>query len=126
MPKVSRRKIAQYWVDNYFADRDTTKQVAAYLIDTGRTRELELVVRDIEELLLERGIAVATIRSAKPLTASIRKQLESFIKDASSADQVTLRERVDEELLGGVRIELADSGLDATLRQRLNNIKQRV
>ena len=50
--RLSRRKIASFYADEILAGRaDVTKRLAAFLLDTRRTRELPLIVRDIEDAL---------------------------------------------------------------------------
>jgi len=50
--RLSRRKIAALYADELLAGhKDVVKKLAAYLIESRRERELDLIVRDIEAAL---------------------------------------------------------------------------
>ena len=121
MQKLSRRKIAEYVADNTkdgVVSAAALKEVAAYLQETRRTRELPLVVRTIEDVLAERGQVVARVTSARPLEAELRKTLESQI-----GGTVYMQETVDDAVLGGVKVTTPGRSLDATLMKRINSIR---
>jgi len=122
--KLSRRKIAAYFADEAIAGRDVIKPLAAYLVESGRTREATLVAREIESALADRGLVVADVQSSHALSEESKKEISSYLlKSIKSAERVVLREGVDEDLLGGVRIAAAGYELDATLKTRLNQLK---
>lgn len=120
--KLSRRQIAAYIAEQHLAGVDVTRHVAAYLVDTKRTRELELLVRDVESELLARNVVVADVASARALTDTIKRSVKQFVSDQYSGATVQLRESVDPTLLGGVKIQTPDAEIDRTLRRRLTNI----
>lgn len=120
--RVSRRKMADYAADAIISGQPpkvVLQQLAAYLVTANRTREQELLVRDIETALAMRGLVVADVTSARSLTAT----LEQDIKKMTGASQVQLRERHDPSVLGGVRIDVAGKRFDGTLRHKLNALK---
>jgi F0F1-type ATP synthase delta subunit len=122
--RLSRRKLAAYLADELVAGKkDVPARLAAFLVDTKRMRELPLIIRDIEDALASRGIVVADIDSAHELDTATMKLLESFVKEQTSAKHVHFRTRVDETLLGGVRVNVPGQELDATLRRKLTNLK---
>lgn len=120
--KLSRRKIAEYVADQYLDGaslQSLIDQVAAYLSESGRLREADLVVRAIEDVLAERGIVVATVTSAHALTDQERNHVSALI----GADRIELREIVDPTLLGGIRVETPGAKLDATLHHNLTALR---
>jgi F-type H+-transporting ATPase subunit delta len=124
--RLSRRKLANYWADRLLAGDDAgvlAGQLAAYLSESRRTRELTLLVREIEQALLDRGVVVADITSARELTPEITKSIETFLKSAYNSSSVVLRQEIDESVIGGVRIETPDAQADTTVRRLINNIK---
>lgn len=121
--RISRRKIAAYYADELLAGRDITKQLAAYLAESRRAREADLIVRDIETALADRGVLVADVASSRELSSSSKSAIESYLKQTVNATRVQLRESVDSTLLGGVRIAAAGRELDGTLRHRINQLK---
>lgn len=122
--RLSRRKIASYYADELLAGkREVATQLAAYLLDTRRTRELQLIVRDVEDALAARGILVADIATARELSKDAKVAITDFLKQYSDVKSVQVRETIDPDLLGGVRINTPSDELDATLRRKLTQLK---
>lgn len=122
--RLSRRKIAAYYADELLAGRsDVAKRLAAFLIDARRMRELPLIIRDIEAALAVRGVVVADVATAHELSAYAQKELESYIRSQTKAKSVQMRSHLDPALLGGVRLNLPGSELDATIRHKLTTLK---
>jgi F0F1-type ATP synthase delta subunit len=126
MTELSRRKISLLAARQIAAGKQTAhliREVAAYLIDSGRQREAELLARDIETALIKQGVVVGTVVSARPLSASARTDMEAFIKRHYTGSQkVLLREQIDASVIGGVRLELPDKQLDATIQTKLDKL----
>jgi F-type H+-transporting ATPase subunit delta len=121
MQKLSRRKLAEYIADraqNGTVPAEVLKEVAAYLTQSRRVRELPLVVRTIEDVLAERGQVVARVTSARPLTEELRRSIEAQI-----GGTVYMQQMVDERVLGGVKVTTPSRSLDATLIKRINSIR---
>ncbi len=120
--RVSRRKIATHVADQLVAGvpaKKALQQVAAFLVDTRRTRELELVVRDIEDVLAAKGVVVADVTSAYPLGQTLQAAIGKLV----GGTQVALRETVDPSVLGGVRIDTPGQRFDGTIRRKLTALK---
>ena len=100
--RLSRRKIAAHYADELVAGRDIMKSLAAFLVESRRIREYELIVRDIEAALAERGVLVADVASSHTLSAAAKKAVESYLAQATGAKQIQMRQSVDESLIGGV------------------------
>jgi F-type H+-transporting ATPase subunit delta len=121
--RLSRRKIAKYVADNVskgVAVDEVISEVAAYLIDSRRTRELALVVRAIEDELADRGEVIANVTTARTLDDSLKKSVESLVR----AKTIHLRESIDESVIGGVKIDLPGATLDATIKRKLLALRQ--
>ncbi len=122
--KLSRRKIAAHVADEILAGKNVFDQLAAYLIEENRVREAELIVRDIEQALADRGgLVVADLDSAQPLDSDSKSAVADYLVKKINADRIVWRENVDPSLLGGVRVSAAGQELDSTLRRRLNLLK---
>lgn len=122
--RLSRRKIAAYCADSILAGKkDLARELAAFLVDSRRVRELELIVRDIESALADRGLLLAEAASSRKLSSEAANEIQAYLKKTTKADKIYLRQTVDENLLGGVRITIPGHELDATLRYKLNQLK---
>jgi F-type H+-transporting ATPase subunit delta len=120
--KLSRRKIAAYVADRVqqgTVPEQVIMEVAAYLYESRRLREMTLVVRAIEDALLERGTVVATVTSARPLD----DQLRAAVVKQIGAGEVHLREVVDPSVLGGLRVQTPEASYDATIAHKLNGLR---
>jgi len=71
----------------------------------------------------ERGIVVAEVTTAIALDDALRAKLVKQIS-AALGRPVTLRERVDEAILGGIRINVAGRVLDGTITSQLDAVRQ--
>lgn len=120
--RLSRRKIAHYAVTQVTSGKkyhDVIKEVAAYLVQSRRTRELGLLVRDIEGEFADRGIVVADVTSARALTDALKKQIAALV----GAKDLQVRETIDPSVIGGVRIDIPGKRLDATVKRTLLALK---
>jgi F-type H+-transporting ATPase subunit delta len=93
------------------------------IVERGRADSLPRVGEQYQRLLnAYRGIVVATVTSAAPLTedetAAVRERVE-----AMAGSNVDLRTRVDPALLGGLTVQVGDRLLDASIRGRLERLR---
>jgi F0F1-type ATP synthase delta subunit len=120
--RISRRKIALHVADRLSGGAKlpvVMKEAAAFLVDTRRTREADLLVRDIEAELATRGTVVADVTSAFGLDGEIKKQIAGMV----GAKDLQLRETIDPSVLGGMQIDIPGKRFDGTLRHRLAALK---
>lgn len=124
----SRRRLAAYVAEQIAAGAEVSallRQVAAYLIDTRATRDVNVVAATIEEALAERGIVVAEVTMAHALSAALQKQLKTEVtvlaKQSGTAPvtSVQLRQVVDPSVIGGVKIALPGQHYDGTIQHKL-------
>ncbi len=120
--RLSRRKIADYVADQYIAGKSLSHlvdEVAAYLIESGRTREAELTTRAINDALAERGVIVAEVTTAFPLAADTEIAIKRLLGKGA-----VIKQTVDPAVLGGVRIEMPGRRLDATIAHNLTALRR--
>jgi len=124
--RLSRRKIASYYASSLIDGADAKKltlQLAAFLIESKRTKELDLVISDIEYQLSLNGIVLASVTSAHDLDEMTRKALIDLVHDTTKATQIQLKEYIDPGVIGGVKLEFTGSELDTTIARRLTKLK---
>ena len=119
--RISRRKLAQYIAKKLIKGdgKRTLHELAAFLVETRRVNEVELLVRDIEQELANQGVVVADITTARPLSES----LKSDIKKIVGGKTLQVRETIDASVLGGVRIDIPGKRFDGTIRRKLTALK---
>ncbi|MCB9819707.1 F0F1 ATP synthase subunit delta [Candidatus Nomurabacteria bacterium] len=121
--RISRRKIAKYAAAEIAAGNiEALDEVAAHLIDTQRSKEAELVARDIEAALAESGEVIATVTTARKLTGESRSAVKSYVIRVTGANKVIIRETVDPSVIGGVKIALPGRLLDTTVAAKLEKL----
>lgn len=126
--KLSRRAIAEHIAQRLVAgDSQATlvNQLAAYLIESRRTNEVSLMIRDIQYYLAQNGHLVGTVTSAFQLSSATQKAIESFAKSQVDAQQVHLDAIVDPNVLGGIRLALPGQELDTTVSRKITLLKTR-
>ena len=127
MAKLSRRAIATY-VAEQLTHGDSKKvivQLAAFLVDTRRTKELSLIVRDVQFYLAEAGSVSGVITTASTLSAETKKAIEKYIKNQTGATTVALDSLIDPSVIGGVKVSIPGRELDATVSRSLTVLKTR-
>lgn len=121
--KISRRKLAQHVADELergTAPSPILQELAAYLVDTKRIREADLVVRAIEDELADRGVVLARVTTATMLSDQLRRDIATMI----GARQVTIDAVIDPSIVGGVKVETPGKLLDATIQRKLLALRQ--
>ncbi len=100
-----------------------------FLLVLNRHNRLDItraVAAEYRGLLDERARRLRVqVRSAVPLTDEQRDKLRGMAHDRFGLEPV-LVESVDPELLGGLRVQIGDRVLDATVRNRLESIKNQL
>lgn len=126
--KTARTRIASVIAEDTLksgASKSYVKEVAAYLLSEQRVGELDSLLRDVQADWAKAGYVEVIATSAHPLTASIKADITKQIKQLyPGAKKITISEAHDEEVLGGVRLSLADKQLDLSVEAKLNKFKQ--
>jgi F-type H+-transporting ATPase subunit delta len=96
------------------------------LVSRGRANALPRVSEEFHRLLNEhRGIVMATVISAVPLSADETSAMRARV-EAMAGAAVELETRVDPALIGGVTVQVRDQLLDASIRGRLERLRDQL
>ncbi len=71
----------------------------------------------------EEGRVEAKITSAEKIDSKTNSNLQHFLKHRYSAKHVELHEKVDPEILGGIRIEVGDEVIDLSMKNRIRKLQ---
>jgi F-type H+-transporting ATPase subunit delta len=103
---------------------DLMRNLLRLLVDKSRETEVAGVYRGFVALVEQaQGIVHVEIVSAVPLDEPVREALRSKI-ESSLGKTVELTLTVDEEILGGLRLRIGDRVADASVRHRLESLRQ--
>lgn len=110
-------------------DRDTqpeTRNLVRLLIERDRV-SLIPQIRELfaDQLREERGIAVAHVTTAEPLSseeqAFVREHLERL-----TGKQIELVPAIDPDIIGGVIVRIGDQVIDGSVRNKLERLRSRL
>ena len=125
---ISRRHLSEVIGERTLHVRDTSelaREVAAYLLDTHETADLESLLRDIMEYRAKHGIVEAVAVSAHELSSEVIADIKRILKEEyPGAKSVKVTSRIDPTVVGGVRVELANRQLDLTVREKIDTFKR--
>ncbi len=103
-----------------------TVLVASSLVQQPRNRRVRSLLRWAERLVAEqRGRVVATVHSVAPLSETQARRLEAALS-ARYGIAVTLNTVIDPTVVGGLRVQIADDVIDASVSTRLADLRQRI
>lgn len=126
--KASRTRIAGVIADKTLQSgisEQLAREVAALLLSEGGVGELDSLLRDVQADWADRGYVEVLAASAHPLSSdaksTITKQVRTLYPDAK---QIVVTEVLDPEVIGGVRLSLANQQLDLSVEAKLNKFKQ--
>lgn len=120
--KLSRRKLSTYVADRLIeGDNNVIDELAALLVDEGRVREADLLRRDIEARLADKGQMMVKVETARPISSQTRQQIEQMF----SGKTVHIVEHVNPELIGGLKISTPSQVLDASIATKLSALRTR-
>ncbi|HEX4774360.1 MAG TPA: F0F1 ATP synthase subunit delta, partial [Candidatus Saccharimonadales bacterium] len=93
--------------------KQLSRELAAYLLQERRVSELDSILRDVQYSWAEAGFVQVIATSAHPLTAEIKTEIERQARRLyPGAKRVMVSEEHDPEVIGGVRLSLADRQWD--------------
>ena len=99
---------------------EAARAIAAYLVAERRTKDLNNLLRQLEELNFnQHGQVEVTATAARPLSAEAKQ----MIKDIFAAPSVKIHEEIDKNALGGVRVRALDKVADFSVRARLQRLR---
>jgi F-type H+-transporting ATPase subunit delta len=94
------------------------------LVERRRIQYIKEIVMMYQELLDEElNIARGEIITAYPLSEEEKKELEEVLKEYLKKE-VVLESKVDEDIIGGIKIRIGDLIFDGTLKTQLGKFKE--
>jgi len=126
--KARRTRIAQVIADKTLkqgGSKRFSQEIAAYLLAERRTGQLDSILRDVQGDWAAAGRVEVIASSAHPLSPAVRADITKQIKRLyPKAQKIIVTEVLDPEVVGGVRLNLADQQLDLSVQAKLNKFKQ--
>ena len=100
------------------------RDFACLLVDKGREEVLSYAGEEFGNLLRDsRNVLVAQVQAATGLDEGFKEDLKKRLGSATGKN-IELVQEVKEELLGGVRVIFGSRMIDASLKNRLENMRR--
>lgn len=100
--------------------------IAASLVQQPRERRVrQLLSRAMQLVAEQRGRTVATVVSATPLSAAQTERLGAALSRRYGGE-VAINTVIDPSVVGGLRVQIADDVIDASVSSRLADLRQRL
>lgn len=126
MAKIKRTELAEIVARLSEQTKDQkklAKAIAGYLVQTHQTRELDAILRNVMTMREHNGVIEANVTSAFPLSSSVQKDIKDILKkEYPAAKRIVLDQKVDPEVLAGVKVQTVDKQLDETARGKLKQL----
>ncbi|WP_336992799.1 F0F1 ATP synthase subunit delta [Leucobacter sp. VD1] len=104
----------------------STVAVVSHLVANPRGRRLDASLRSAARIAADQnGSDLATVTVATPLSAAQQERLARALEQ-SVGRSVKITTVIDPELIGGVRIQIADDVIDGSVRARLDDLRQQL
>jgi F-type H+-transporting ATPase subunit delta len=105
--------------------KEYAKEIAAYLLSEGRIGEVDSLLRDVQAEWAEQGYVEVLARTAHSITDDEKEEIKRQVGVLyPAAKQIVVTEVADPQVIGGVRLSLANQQLDLSVEAKLNKFKQ--
>ena len=114
------------WLKLHYKIDNDLKNFFKILVEKGRITSVEAIEATYKELLNEKNnILEGYVISAVPMDNEKIKELETELSKKYNKN-VTLENKVDKSVLGGVLVRLGNTEIDGTIKTRLDGLKNQL
>jgi F0F1-type ATP synthase delta subunit len=127
--RVSRQRLAKkgFRLLQNQPRQKVIRMLAAELINSKRTAELDLLLRDIaREQFMQSGHLEVAVRSARPIDISLQSLMTDKLKAISGAKSIGISYEIDPHLIGGCVIDAPDFTLDLSIAKVIRQLEDSV
>ncbi len=114
-------------LDQIFGDKihAVTRSFLKLVVNKGRSAILfDTTKAFVTQYNLIKGIVTAEVSSASALTDENRAEIIAVVAKETGANQVLIKEKVNEDLIGGFILKVGDKQFDASIAGSLNKLKK--
>ncbi|AIZ62971.1 ATP synthase F1 subunit delta [Hymenobacter sp. DG25B] len=103
---------------------ELTEKFLTIVTQKNRESALEFIGSEFRsQYNLLRGVQVAEVITATPLTPALRAEVEQLVRQQAGLQQVELTEKIDASLIGGFVLRVGDRQIDDSVRHRLRKLR---
>lgn len=123
-PRINLQDKKQLIDEAFKSSNQVLLNTLKLLVERHRLSEVVAIINHYKHLYNEaNGIATATVYSVRPLSDDEKASLEQSFKQNLNKDSISFVNKVDESLLGGVRIRIGNTIYDGSISGKLNRLK---
>lgn len=111
--------------DNIGNEPSFLKDVVKFLARRRFLYRAKDILLNLEKIIHEEsGTIVAKVKSARILSEETKREITHSLKKLYSAHKVLYKKSMDENLLGGMRIEVNDEIIDLTVKNKVKKLQE--
>ena len=100
------------------------KDFAQYLVKKNLITKFDEIISQYCEIYNKKhNILETTVTKTIPLTEKAKLELSEALKNKSKANEVTIKEKIDSKLIGGMKIKIGDTVVDNSLSNSLYQLE---
>jgi F0F1-type ATP synthase delta subunit len=123
-PRSAIAKVINQKLDKADAKK-AAEDIAGYLLAEKRVGELDSLMRDLQQIRSDQGTVEVNALSAHELDQNSINEIKTLIKTKfPGTNQIIINKIIDKDVVGGVRLVMANQQLDLTIRYKLSKFKQ--
>jgi len=123
-PRSAIAKVINQKLDKVDAKK-AAEDIAGYLLAEKRVGELDSLMRDLQQIRSDQGAVEVNALSAHELDQNSINEIKTLIKTKfPGTNQIIINKIIDNDVVGGVRLVMANQQLDLTIRYKLSKFKQ--
>ena len=123
-PRSAIAKVINQKLDKADAKK-AAEDIAGYLLAEKRVGELDSLMRDLQQIRSDQGAVEVNALSAHELDQNSINEIKTLIKKKfPGTNQIIINKIIANDVVGGVRLVMANQQLDLTIRYKLSKFKQ--
>jgi F-type H+-transporting ATPase subunit delta len=127
-PKISTEEKKRVLTESFTGKvSESSLNLLLLLADKNRLDIFGDIAGEFKALAYEaKGVAEATVYSAKPLTGDEETAVAEVFTRKSGKQQLLINNVVDKEIIGGLKVRIGDRVYDGSVAKRLERFQQRM
>lgn len=127
-PRISKEEKVQV-IENVFKGRilDEITGFLTIVVEKERSDEMEEILTYFTDRIKEeKGIGVAYVKTATPITEIQKAQIKEKLLATTSYHEMEMYYSVDETLIGGMVIRIKDRVVDSSIKTKLSDLTRQL
>jgi len=128
--RITTKQLAQtlYDLTDGKSKSEIEKSVADFARYIYKNRKLKLTDKIIEQFAAiynqRKGIVEAEVATREKMDEALEKKVKHFLKEKYRAEEVVLKNIIDESVKGGMIVKVGDEVMDGSIKGQLDRLKQ--